>query len=162
MPPRRFRTTAPHVDSQVTLITTDSLAVKAEPETSEPGSSDTFTSLRRMTRSSTSTASIVVDLASYAYQPATPSPRKRVKREPITPQTATETESDPLVKLEDVDAIDPLTPSRDTKPSTPRSSKKAMPQLALEKPHPEPAKWREQYRLLERMRKGIIAPVDTM
>ena len=37
-----------------------------------------------------------------------------------------------------------------------------MPQLALEKPHPEPPKWREQYGLIERMRKGIVAPVDDM
>jgi endonuclease-3 len=47
--------------------------------------------------------------------------------------------------------------------STPKTTpKKALPLLALEKPHPEPAKWREQYRLIEHMRKGIIAPVDDM
>lgn len=162
MPPRRFRTTISQVESRVTLITSDSLAVKAELGASEAGSSDTFTSLRRTTRSSTSTASTAVDLASYAFQPSTPSPRKRVKREPITPQAATDTDADVLVKLEEAGVVESLTPSRDTKPPTPKSSKKAMPQLALEKPHPEPAKWRKQYRLLERMRKGIIAPVDTM
>jgi endonuclease-3 len=49
-----------------------------------------------------------------------------------------------------------------TTPKTPKSSKKPFPQVALEKPHPAPARWEEQYRLIERMRKGIIAPVDDM
>jgi endonuclease-3 len=37
-----------------------------------------------------------------------------------------------------------------------------MPLPKLEKPHPAPARWEEQYRLIERMRKGIVAPVDDM
>lgn len=63
--------------------------------------------------------------------------------------------------------INPLKREPESKPngvgstSTPKTTpKKALPLLALEKPHPEPAKWREQYRLIEHMRKGIIAPVD--
>jgi hypothetical protein len=39
---------------------------------------------------------------------------------------------------------------------------KVLPQVKLDKPHPAPLKWREQYALIERMRKGIIAPVDDM
>ncbi|EIW66237.1 hypothetical protein TREMEDRAFT_23302, partial [Tremella mesenterica DSM 1558] len=33
---------------------------------------------------------------------------------------------------------------------------------ALEKPHPAPPKWKEQYDLIKRMREGIVAPVDEM
>jgi endonuclease-3 len=65
--------------------------------------------------------------------------------------------------------INPLKREPESKPngvgstSIPKTTpKKALPLLALEKPHPEPAKWREQYRLIEHMRKGIIAPVDDM
>lgn len=46
------------------------------------------------------------------------------------------------------------------KPSKAKKAK-AIPQ-ALAKPHPAPPRWRETYALLEEMRKGIVAPVDTM
>lgn len=120
----------------------------------EPGSPDqdataragpSYTTLRRSTRSSTSLA---LHLSSYAYSPvngttsapATP-PRKRIKVEP-KPST-------------------PLARTSEGAP-TPRSSSKKMPVLALDKPHKEPERWREQYRLIEKMRRGIIAPVDDM
>ena len=88
-----------------------------------------------------------IDLASYTYLdapgPSTP-PRKRIKRE--DPPT-------PLVALQD---IKPPTP-------TPGSAKKkALPLLKLDKAHPEPKRWKEQYDLISHMRKGIIAPVDDM
>lgn len=127
-----------------------------------PGpSTATYTSLRRSTRSTRMNGVVSengvkaeppaspirsLDLSSYAYTPPTSTPpRKRVKRE-----------NDP-----------PATPGNDGKPkpaATPQSGKKAkpFPQLALDKPHPEPPRWREQYRLIERMRKGIVAPVDDM
>jgi hypothetical protein len=34
--------------------------------------------------------------------------------------------------------------------------------MSLAKPHPAPARWEEQYRLIEQMRMGIVAPVDDM
>jgi endonuclease-3 len=46
--------------------------------------------------------------------------------------------------------------------ATPKSSAKKLPQLALENPHKAPEKWEEQYRLIEKMRRGIVAPVDDM
>lgn len=106
----------------------------------DPPAGSSAHSLRRSTRSSTSLA---LDLSSYAYTPpdgtGTP-PRKRVKVEPSTPQT----------------------PEAKRPPLTPRSSSKKMPVLALDKPHKEPDRWREQYRLIEKMRRGIVAPVDDM
>jgi endonuclease-3 len=143
----------------VTLITSDVTPVKVEPPS--PSSASTYTSLRRATRSVSSSSSRPVDLGSYAYKPTTPSPRKRVKRES---PAAADREDDPLVKLEEV----PLTPisqlaeTGPSRPLTPRSNKKPMPQMALAKPHPAPARWEEQYRLIERMRRGIVAPVDDM
>jgi endonuclease-3 len=87
----------------------------------------------------------VADLSAYTHQPAT-APRKRVKRETIKEEPLT-----PLRSVQDT-----------TKKSTPKSSKKPVIQLALDKPHPAPPKWEEQYRLIKKMREGIIAPVDNM
>ncbi|RSH94217.1 DNA N-glycosylase and apurinic/apyrimidinic (AP) lyase [Saitozyma podzolica] len=160
MPPRPLRSTRSLRDPRVTLITSDVTPVKVEPPS--PSSASTYTSLRRATRSVVSSSSSrPVDLGSYAYKPTTPSPRKRVKRES---PAAADREDDPLVKLEEV----PLTPisqlaeAGPSRPLTPRSNKKPMPQMALAKPHPAPARWEEQYRLIERMRRGIVAPVDDM
>lgn len=118
-----------------------------------------YTSLRRTTRSATRptppSAPLIkveedeslISLAGIADPPVTPTrPRKRVKREPVTP-------IDQKVKVEG---------GLDTPGSQPRSAKKVMPLPKLEKPHPAPARWEEQYRLIERMRKGIVAPVDDM
>ena len=160
---------------KVTMITMDSLSSikreRDEPMTSTspstataidgPGpTTTTYTSLRRSTRSSRASTSTIdtsvkaeppaspirsLDLSSYAYTPIATPPRKRVKREH--------------------DSLSTPGADGDVKPAvTPQSGKKAkpFPQLALEKPHPEPARWREQYRLIERMRKGIVAPVDDM
>lgn len=88
-----------------------------------------------------------LDLSSYAYTPDVPvTPRKRAKIEPVDLEDAVQTPSS----------------TRPNMPPTPRSSSKKMPQLALDKPHKEPDRWREQYRLIEHMRKGIVAPVDDM
>lgn len=155
-----LRSTRSTANSKVTLITLDPPADTTKPEPHSPLSapSESYISMRRSTRSTTTTTSIDLqtpsttspnavagpsrtrDLSSYAYNdPSTP-PRKRVK-----------------VELEEN-----VTPVTGATLKTPRSGKKPMPQLALEKAHPEPARWREQYQLIERMRKGIIAPVDTM
>jgi endonuclease-3 len=106
-------------------------------------------SLRRSARSSTalkigesSKSNLDSNTSSYTNAPATPSPRKRVKREQSDFQTPVKSEARPA--------------------PTPRSSAKRLPQLALEKPHKAPERWEEQYRLIERMRAGIIAPVDSM
>ncbi|KAK8861201.1 hypothetical protein IAR55_002020 [Kwoniella newhampshirensis] len=129
--------------------------------TSMPSGNDNFTSLRRTTRSSTTSnsdhASTIrgtskFDLEKYRFQnqasPSTPSPRKKKPR--IVTPVKVEDAKDLLVKVED-------------RPKTPKSaSKKPLPQVALGKPHPAPARWEEQYNLIERMRKGIVAPVDDM
>ncbi|WVR04183.1 hypothetical protein IAU60_001183 [Kwoniella sp. DSM 27419] len=145
---------------RVTLITSTSgtdpsaqVTVKPEPRSPDQPSSSSYTSLRRTTRALASASGSEAapstdtkkDLARYALEPSTPSPRKK-------PRLAT-----PLVKIE---------PNIDdgsiASPKTPRSSKKPLPLLALDKPHPAPPRWEEQYRLIEHMRKGIVAPVDNM
>lgn len=124
----------------------------------EPPSQE-FTTMRRTTRSSRSsvkaepvnpqsTGPTPGILSAYAYQPTATPPRKRVKVE-----LEAEDELKP-VKLEDEDGT--------TTPKSKRAKSKPMPVLALDKPHPEPPRWKEQYRLIERMRKGIVAPVDDM
>ncbi|WWC98973.1 hypothetical protein V866_005867 [Kwoniella sp. B9012] len=136
-------------------------------ESASNSTSPHFTSLRRTTRSTTtsngeSSKRSILDIGKYQYVPSTP-PRKRSKVE---------------IKVEDVeDTINASTPQSnarslvtvetvDTKPSispkTPKSTKKPLPQLSLIKPHPPPPHWEEQYRLIEEMRKNIVAPVDTM
>lgn len=124
-------------------------------------SSTSFTTLRRSTRSSTGAGTITpsssttnLDLTRYAYNPVTPS-RKRVKVEPREDVDNKLLVQTPMTKIKD-------DPDASARPPTPRSSSKKMPQLALDKPHKEPDRWREQYRLIEHMRKGIIAPVDNM
>ncbi|WVW79822.1 hypothetical protein I302_101792 [Kwoniella bestiolae CBS 10118] len=134
-------------------------------------SSPYFTSLRRRTRSVVSVGEteaakksiIKLDIAKYQYVPSTP-PRKKQKVD-----TPTE------VKLEDVEdaagssGSNRKTPKSSCKvkaeagsPKTPRSAKKSLPQLSLTKPHPAPPRWEEQYKLIEEMRKNIVAPVDNM
>jgi endonuclease-3 len=122
--------------------------------------SSDFTSLRRSTRSTTRVKSeeaeaapglSTLNLSSYAYNSP---PRKRIK-------TEVKEEEDPLVKIEP-----------DEKPRLPRAASTArakaekkgqgQPTAARIKAHPEPPKWREQYALIEKMRAGIEAPVDTM
>lgn len=155
-----LRSARSNVDSKVTLITLapdDVAPIDSGQDTGTLAKRSSFTSLRRSTRSTTVSTSTDLqtppqstspnavagpsrskDLASFAYNdPATP-PRKRVKVELDGGNTTPGT------------------------PKTPRSAKKPMPILALDKPHPEPARWKEQYALIEHMRKGIIAPVDTM
>ncbi|CAK9783417.1 unnamed protein product [Cutaneotrichosporon oleaginosum] len=135
-----LRSTRSAADGRVTLMSAEDV----KPNTSG------FTSLRRATRSITRTAEPssskpALDLSQYSYaQPA----RKRVKREIK--------EEEPLVQVKD----EPASPAR-RKTSTPKKEKAAyLPPRA--KAHPEPVKWREQYALIERMRAGIDAPVDTM
>ena len=112
--------------------------MKEETHSPSAASSSPFTSLRRSTRSLTSSKSKVPDLSSSDVL-ETPSKKPKIK----APQT-------------------PIS-SALTVAITPKSStKKPMPVLALEKPHPAPLKWEEQYRLIERMRNGLIAPVDDM
>lgn len=128
---------------------------------------DEYTTLRRSTRSSTgaipetSTSSSNLNLSRYAYNPVTP-PRKRVKLQSKHDGDKLDTKlliQTPITKIKD----EPDTGDSVPRPApTPRSSSKKMPQLALDKPHKEPDRWKEQYRLIEYMRKGIVAPVDNM
>lgn len=147
-------------NSRVTLITTTTPPrdiVKPEPSSPLKAITDIEASiptptLRRSARSTPSgkngdSSAAALDVSSYSYTPVTPSPRKRVKLEhvDIKPDIRTPVKSE-------------------KKPSigTPKSSAKKLPQLALEKPHKAPERWEEQYRLIARMREGIIAPVDNM
>ncbi|WWD16910.1 hypothetical protein CI109_101342 [Kwoniella shandongensis] len=116
-----------------------------------------FVSLRRTTRRVAAPTPVSpirgttkLGIEKYRFgAPSTPSPRKKPR---LDIKAEAEEDVEDLVKVEDA-----------ATPKTPRSaSKKPLPQVALAKPHPAPAKWEEQYRLIERMRKGIVAPVDDM
>ncbi|KAL7421469.1 alpha,alpha-trehalase nth1 [Cryptotrichosporon argae] len=156
-----LRSTRSRLNPRVTLVTLGSNEATGQPA---------YTSLRRATRSQATSAiqgdgTARLALEGYAYR----SP-KRLKREPspITPAKS----SGALLKAE---PASPTTPLRAVKPenadaiapakgegSTPRSAKKSQVTAARTKAHPAPAKWEEQYRLIERMRAGIVAPVDDM
>lgn len=137
MAPPALRSTRSAANSRVSLIT-----------------SSEFTPLRRSTRSTTRAKSedpgpSALNLSSYAYSSP---PRKRMKTEVKTEVK----EEEELVKVEP-----------DEKPRLPRAAStpkkgQGQPTAARAKAHPEPPKWREQYALIERMRAGIEAPVDTM
>lgn len=116
----------------------------------------TYTTLRRTTRSSLRNAEEKkpsLDLSSFAY--SAQSPRKRVKRE------ATEVKEEPLSEIKD-EPTTPVKRSRSASSTPVKASKNGFPKAARTKAHAEPPKWREQYALIERMRAGISAPVDTM
>lgn len=147
-------------NSRVTMITSRTPPPVVKPEPASPPNAlpeleDPPTlapTLRRSTRSTPigqngESLNTTLDVSSYAYAPVTPSPRKRAKIEQVEVKPDIKTP----VKSEDRPTM-----------ATPKSSAKKLPQLALEKPHKAPDKWGEQYRLIERMRKGIIAPVDNM
>lgn len=166
---RKVTTTAP--DASLTDIKPEVDMEDQSPINEASSSRDTpathaYTSLRRSTRSSTGTGTALnptipinpsangLDLSRYAYNPITP-PRKRVKLEHSDIDTKVRVQTPIRVKDEnDISGRGRL--------PTPRSSSKKLPQLALDKPHKEPERWREQYRLIERMRRGIVAPVDDM
>ena len=144
MPPRALKSTRSAANSRVTLIS--------------DGSSTEYTSLRRSTRSTTRGKSedgetkpaAALDLARFAY---TSPPRKRAR----TVKAEVKEEEEELVKIDPDEK--PVLPSRSV---TPREKKQGQPTPARTKAHPEPPRWREQYALIEKMRAGIDAPVDTM
>lgn len=147
-----LRSTRSAADSRVSLVTADAdVKPSASPGLDTP--SDGFTSLRRATRSTTrtsgeaSSASTPLDLSKYSYEP-----RKRVKRETVKDEVKDEPD-EPLSEVKPA--------KRKREASTPKKEKAAyLP--ARGKAHPEPPRWKEQYALIERMRAGIDAPVDTM
>lgn len=117
----------------VTPLRRSTRSVKAEPVTPPaPGSSQ-----------SANKRSLTASLQKFAYD----SPSKKVKLE----ANAESLRSPPLVAVE-----------LDEKPKRKTASKKPVIQLALDKPHPAPKNWERQYELIEKMRKGIVAPVDDM
>lgn len=148
-----LRTTRSALNSRVSLITTDAKPVIDEPD-SPPR--------RRSTR-----AAARLNLAQYAYK-GNDSPRKRAKVEAkAEPASEDETLTDldePLteVKGEVKDEAGPSTPRKAKATPKSKSGTPKMPMAKREKAHPEPARWYEQYQLIERMRAGIDAPVDTM
>ena len=156
-----LRSTRSSLDPRVTLITASELSseVKLEPTSPSP--------LRRSARSARSGPSLPPtptspldtkrDLSRYAY--ADPSPSSRRKR-PKLDQSAAEDEQPGAV-------AGPSTPVKkereeDVKQTPKSSTKKPLPLVALDKPHPAPPRWERQYALIKRMRDGILAPVDTM
>jgi len=155
--PDALKRTKSNRNSRVTLITAQTPPrdiVKPEPASPLNAISDieAAPTLRRSARSTPNvkdgqSSATTLDVSSYSYASVTPSPRKRAK-----------------IELVDVkpDLRTPIKPESKPSIGTPKSSSKKLPQLALEKPHKAPEKWEEQYRLIERMRKGIIAPVDNM
>jgi len=147
-------------NSRVTMITSRTPPPVVKPEPASPLNAisdleDPLTHAPRLRRSTRSTpigkngesSKTTLDVSSYAYSPVTPSPRKRAKigHVDVKPDIKTPVQSENRPNM-----------------ATPKSSAKKLPQLALDKPHKAPDKWEEQYRLIERMRKGIIAPVDNM
>ena len=67
--------------------------------------------------------------------------------------------ADANVNVEDGTAV----AKRNTKPPRSRTPKKQKPiQQFLEKPHPAPEHWEEQYGVIKSMRARLEAPVDTM
>ena len=56
-----------------------------------------------------------------------------------------------------------VSPKRRSKSSRPKVPKKQKPiKLSLDKPHPAPEHWKEQYDAIKSMRARVKAPVDTM
>jgi endonuclease-3 len=147
-------------NSRVTLITTGTPPrdlVKPEPASPLNAITDIVAfiptpTLRRSARSTPNgkngeSSATTLDVSSYSYAPVTPSPRKRAKLEHVDVKP---------------DIGTPIKSEKKPSIGTPKSSAKKLPQLALEKPHKAPDRWEEQYRLIARMREGIVAPVDTM
>lgn len=95
--------------------------------------------------------------------PATPV--RRSTRAQNTPQTNTSVKAEsslsPLKSVKEALAPPARTP-RIKKESTATPRPATPIKLKLEKPHPEPPKWRRQYELIEKMREKIVAPVDTL
>ena len=119
------------------------------------------------------------DLAAEASESA-PAPRrsKRIKAEddgemsPINSSTedsfrvANRKSERPTKRVKVEHATDANTEDdekRRTKPSRSKAPKKQKPiPQSLEKPHPAPEHWREQYDVIKSMRARLKAPVDTM
>ena len=82
---------------------------------------------------------------------AVPKPRRPAKRVKV--------EHPADAKAEDEAAL----PKRRTESSRSKTVKKQKPvQQSLEKPHPAPEHWKEQYDTIKSMRARLTAPVDTM
>jgi len=126
-------------------------------------------------------AALAEDLAAEASG-STPAPRrsKRIKVEEedeVYPKTSSVEDSRTATlksgrptkrvkveRLPDADAEDEAAlPERRTKSSRSKTPKKQKPvQQSLDKPHPTPEHWREQYDAIKSMRARLKAPVDTM
>jgi hypothetical protein len=139
----------PEVVKQEPILYEEPIAVKLEPDLVPTPSSSEKRTLKRSLPTRTTRSSKRIKLS--------PSPLRDIKG------------SSPLTDLEEFPACLPLPapdfefetkPDLSTKPK--RSTKKPTVRLKLDKPHPAPAKWEKQYEMIEIMRRGIVAPVDTM
>jgi endonuclease-3 len=134
--------------SKVTLISQPSSS--SVPDIKPEPTSPALITFRRSTR----------NRASLNPSPtAGPSTVKRSSSPPLsTPRKRVKKEDEPLTPLSEIKD----SPRASGSGSAKKVKIKPLPLVALEKPHPAPARWKEQYRLIERMRKGIVAPVDDM
>lgn len=92
--------------------------------------------------------------------PATPLRRLTRAQKPPQTNASVKTEAEtPLRAVKEESGTPARTPKvkKDAKPRTSTPIK-----LKLDKPHPEPPRWRRQYELIEKMREKIVAPVDTL
>lgn len=103
--------------------------------------------------------------------PQTPSTRRSMRialaaSVTATPDSVFKGEDDDEEKLvsigQDADVkAEPQSPATPSRKKTGGGSSTPI-KLKLDKPHPEPPRWRRQYTLIEQMRARIIAPVDTL
>ncbi|KAM5542812.1 hypothetical protein V8D89_003773 [Ganoderma adspersum] len=97
-------------------------------------------------------------------------PLGRNLKAPTTKGTGRGTKPPAGIKAQDSEEDLPTTPSTslphaEERPKPKRASSSRKPKAiptALATPHPAPARWRETYDIVKRMRARIVAPVDTM
>ncbi|KAK4048714.1 alpha,alpha-trehalase nth1 [Microbotryomycetes sp. JL221] len=94
--------------------------------------------------------------------PSTPpsaaiSPRRSTRSTPRATSSSIKDEDEEFLEL--ADEVKPRVKRRQSSAS-PRKPKPHVEKL--DKPHPEPKKWLQQYEVIEQQRKRIVAPVDTM
>jgi hypothetical protein len=117
-----------------------------------------------------STAISSMGLGKFAYSSSRPkravakTPSKQHKLEETATASAFSTDNSKLEEIKPNAGSQKVkasaSPSKKPATSSPRKQKAIV--MELEKPHPAPPNWEKQYALIEEMRAGIEAPVDTM
>ncbi|KAM0792169.1 hypothetical protein ACM66B_004866 [Microbotryomycetes sp. NB124-2] len=112
----------------------------------------------RVTRSQFSSRVTVYEASASSVPSTPPSAPRRTRSTPRLNGAAVKYEDQDFVELDDF-ASDG---AKKRKSSTPSPRKPKVHVEKLDKPHPEPTKWRKQYEIIQEQRKRIVAPVDTM